>query len=202
MGKRSRLLFRVFLTLGVLACGPCPSGQAATLKGLRCEMPCKRGHRGEVCRAADPRPTQTVVMEGRPGQLYRVTLRFRGVVEQHSYAGGKQDRLWYVGGHSAQGSYNIYRLHISDPEQTYYLNAGRAGIRRTWAIDYTKTLRVRGGATVTLSGDAQDGALIVNRDESNHPIIIPGVPPAPELFDGQFIQMDVTSVTSVESANQ
>lgn len=195
MGKRSRLLFRVFLTLGVLACGPPQSGLAATLKGLRCEMPCKPGHRGDVCRAVDPRPTRAVVMEGRPGQLYEVTLRFRGVVEQHSYAGGDQAGFWYVGGHSAQSTYNIYRLHISDPEQTYYLNAGRAGIRRTWAIDYTKTLRVRSGAAVTLSADAQDAALIVNRDESNHPIVIPDVPPAPEAFDGQFIQIDVTSVS-------
>ncbi len=172
---------------------------AAGLNGLRCEMPCKPGYRGEVCGASNPRPSATGKMGGPAGQLYELTLRFRGEVEQHSYADGKQDGLWYVGGRSAQSTYNIYRLHISDPEQTYYLNAGRAGIRRTWAIDYRKTVPIRAGAAVTLSADAQDDRLIVNRDISGKPIVVPDVPPAPRAFDGQFIQVDVVSVTPGEA---
>lgn len=175
---------------------------AAGLNGLRCEMPCKPGYRGDACGAGNSRPSATGKMGGPAGQLYQLTLRFRGEVEQHSYADGKQDGLWYVGGRSAQSTYNIYRLHISDPEQTYYLNAGRAGIRRTWAIDYRKTIPIRAGAAVTLSADAQDDRLIENRDISGKPIVVPDVPPAPRAFDGQFIQIDVVSVTPGEAPGQ
>lgn len=168
---------------------------AVTLHGLRWEMPCGPGGRAAACNAADPRPTRSARLGGTPGRLYDVTLRFRGVVEQMAYRGGTQEELWYVGGSPANGSYNVYELRISRPEQVFYLNAGTSGVQRCFAIDYTRVVRVAGGATVTLTADAQDGRLIVNRDESGAPIVVPGIAPAPQPFDGQLIQADVLSVT-------
>lgn len=165
---------------------------AGTLHGLRWEMPCQV--KGATCNAAVPRPVKSTILGGDPNRTYQVTLRFRGVVEQQSYAGGQQDGLWYTGGRSADGNYNIYKLEITSPPQTYFLNAGRAGIRRCWLIDYTRTITVRGGATVILSADAQDGRLIGNVDDQGRPIVVPGVPPAPQPYNGQFIQMDVIEV--------
>jgi hypothetical protein len=40
-----------------------------------------------------------------------------------------------------------------------------------------------------------DGFQLANRDAAGNPIVIAGVPPAPTAFDGQFIQMEVLSVT-------
>ncbi len=168
---------------------------AGVLDGLRWEMPCAGG--GSTCSAKVQKPLETAILGGDPDQLYEVTLRFRGVVEYHTYTGGEKDGLWYIGGRSGQGSYNIYKLEISDPPQTYFLNADRAGIARCWAIDYTRKIRVRGGANVILSADAQDGALIGNHDDKGNPIIIPGINPAPNSYNGQFIQMDVLSVAPV-----
>ena len=172
------------------------SGQAkvvaGSLHGLRWEMPCK--NKGITCTAAIPRPVKTTYLGGDLNHTYSVTLRFRGVVEQQSYTGGKKDGLWYIGGRSNNSNYNIYKLEITDPPQTYYLNAGRVGIRRCWLIDYVKTIRIRGGAKIILSADAQDGVLIGNIDGQGKPIIVPGVPPAPLPYNGQFIQMNVLEV--------
>jgi hypothetical protein len=38
---------------------------------------------------------------------------------------------------------------------------------------------------------------IKNLDAQGTPAVVPGVPPAPAAFDGQFIQMDVVSVERV-----
>lgn len=167
---------------------------ATALQALRWEMPCKPHKGGDTCNAAVEKPTKSVTLAGTKGTTYDVTLHFRGEVEQNEYKGGSADGLWYTGGKSANTNYNIYKLEISDPPQAYYLNAGKAGIRHTWPLDYEKTLKIAGGATVTITGDAQDHALIVNQDDKKKPIVVADVPPAPEAFDGQFIQMDVTKV--------
>jgi len=172
---------------------------ASTLDQLRWEMPCKPGYNGNICSAVDQRPIKTATLGGQKDQLYEVKLRFRGVVEQNSYTDGVQEDYLYIGGRSNNRNYNIYKLHISEPEQTYFLNAGKAGIRHAWPIDYTKTIKVKGGATVTLSADAQDGALVINTDNSGNPIVVADVPPYPEAYNGQLIQMDVISVNPVSA---
>ena len=169
---------------------------AAALQGLRWEMPCKPGHQGPFCSAAVQKPVVTATLAGDPSRQYDVTLRFRGVVEWENYTGGTSEAPWYVGGRPNNGLYNIYQLGISAPAQVFYLNAPRDNdsLGRVWSIDYLKTIRVQGGATVTLAADAQDGNLVSNTDEKGQPLVIPEVPPAPAPFDGQFIQMDVVSV--------
>src|SRR5207247_402063 len=114
-------------------------------------------HNAGVCGATVGKPTKTATLAGDPATEYDVTLHFRGVVEQEAYAGGHADGLWYVGGHPDNGAFNIYELATSAPAQVFYLNAGEAGIAHVWPLDYHKTIRIQGGATVTLTADAQDG---------------------------------------------
>ena len=52
------------------------------------------------------------------------------------------------------------------------------------------------GATVTLLADVVDGHEIENVDPAGTPIIVPGVPPSPAAYNGQFIQMDVDAVSA------
>ncbi|MBI3200213.1 MAG: OmpA family protein [Myxococcales bacterium] len=173
---------------------------ATALDRLRWEMPCEPKEHKDTCSPADPNPRASFVLGGDPAVVYQLTLQFRGVVEQESYAGGQADDFWYTGGKPDNGSYNVYRVEISDPPQTYFINAGKAGIRRTFAIDYVRTVRAKGGAKLDLAADAQDGRLIANFDDKGVPIVVPEIPPAPKAFDGQFVQVDVVSVVAGESS--
>ena len=167
---------------------------AASLAGLRWELPCVAGHTGYSCAPQAPQIDDPVTLGGAQGVTYYVSLRFRGVVEQNSYSGGTQEDYWHIGGASSDGTYNIYSLTVSQPAQTFFLNAGTAGIQHCWPIDYVRTIEVEGYAEISLQADVQDYALIINQDESGDPIVIPDIPPYPDPFDGQFIQMDVVSV--------
>ena len=57
------------------------------------------------------------------------------------------------------------------------------------------------GAKLTLTADAGGDAIQTkNRDEDGDPIVVPGVPPEGEPFDGQFVQLDLVSVTERDIA--
>jgi len=208
--RRAQIAIAVVVVAGVVLavllgrchCDDDLADVAAALRGLRWEMPCKPGHAGTFCAAAVDKPVVTASLAGDPARQYDVTLRFRGVVEWESYAGGRAEGPWYIGGHPDNGAFNIYQLAISQPAQVFYLNAPGANdqLAPVRSIDYQKTIRVQGGATVTLSADAQDGSLVANTDDKGKPLVIPDVPPAPAPFDGQFIQMDVVSVAPAPAA--
>ena len=61
-------------------------------------------------------------------------------------------------------------------------------------MDYTATIEIEGGATLTLHGNGQNGRMITNFDK----LVVPDVPPAPKPFNGQFIQLNVTDVAEVK----
>ena len=84
---------------------------------------------------------------------------------------------------------------MSSPAQVYYVNMGVSNIYNTFAIDYMETVPIDGGATATLTGRAVNGAEIENKDVNGTPIVIPDIAPAPAAFNGQFVQMDVISVS-------
>ena len=124
-------------------------------------------------------------------------VRFRGVVETAEYRGGVDDAPFYIGGDHYGGAWNLYALDVSSPRQTYFLNAGPEGRYVCVAIDYVRTVEIDTGANLTLRADAIEGRQIVNVDAAGQPIVIEGVPPDPEPFDGQLIQMDVVSIRRV-----
>ena len=126
-----------------------------------------------------------------------MTLRVRGEVELNSYAGGANDDFWCVGGKPTDKKANVFELSVDNPAQTYFLNAGNVA-KRTHAIDYTKTVRLTGGANVTLTGDSQDSKLLSNHDMKGNPVLVPDLPPAPNPFDGQFVQIDVVGVAAAQ----
>lgn len=170
---------------------------AAALSGLRWSIPCSATLSALVCSCADPAPVSTV-LGGAAGASYDVTLRFRGVVEQKSYMGGQQDGgFWQVGGAPAGDTYNVYALNISSPSQTYYLNRGASSITRCWVLDYTQTVRVAAGASVSLTAEVRDGQQISNQDGAGTPLRVDGVSTTPDPYAGQFIQMDVVGITRV-----
>ncbi len=176
------------------AAGPVDANVAASLDGLRWELPCTQGTSDPTVCETLPLVSTSATMGGAPGALYDVTLRFRGVVEVSTYVGGSASGSWQIGGSPPAGStINVYGLDVSSPGQTYFVNQG-VSHRVVVAIDYTETVPIAAGATVTLHADSRDAYELRNVDASGQPIVVAGVPPAPGAFDGQFVQMDVVSV--------
>jgi gliding motility-associated-like protein len=169
------------------------NSQAASLNGLRWEIPSNGSAGPDSDIAADP-PTVTTTMGGSTGTTYSVTLRFRGVVELKNYSGGTTSGYFNAGGIPDGSPYNIYRLDVSNPANTYYLNAGSSGLLYCFGIDYQQVIPINGGATVQLTAFTLDGAQIRNKDQTGTPIVVPGISPAPAAYNGQFIQMDVVSI--------
>jgi hypothetical protein len=183
----------------------CDSGQcvdvAATLSGLRWELPCTAAH-GSVNCACPALDTKQTTLAGTAGKSYRVTLHFRGIVEEKTYTGATSGQatgssnasLFIAGGTPSGDTWNIYSLVVSSPAQTFYLNAGASGTDQTQLIDYRATVTMAAGALVTLSANSVESVETFNRDGSGTPVVVAGVPPAPLAYDGQFVQVDVEAV--------
>ena len=88
------------------------------------------------------------------------------------------------------GTYNIYQLTVSAPAQHFFFNRQDKVGHKIFTIDYTTTIEIEGGATLTLHGNGQNGKMITNFAK----LVVPEVAPAPQPYNGQFIQLDVTKV--------
>jgi Glycosyl hydrolase family 10 len=180
---------------------------AATLSGLRLEVPCKgpKFNEGELCHW-DPALLQTVdpqwkmkreivrTFGGTPGALYDVVLHIRGVVEPKNFTGGivKEQHL-QIGGTPVVDNYNLYNIKVSDPPATYTVNRHESKTDHfVFPIDYTITVPIRGAATVTVGAYDANDISIANYKA----LVVPGAPPAPDAFDGQFFQIDVVSAVA------
>jgi hypothetical protein len=202
-------LFAGIIALSIQGTWGCPASSCAAesekpgaaINGFRFEFPCKDpmpenpkegadGPSGLV--TGDPKTTDNFTVQktfgGEKGKRYQVTLRFRGVVEPMMYKGGKQvGDYFYIGGEKNNDTYNVYKISVSSPEAHYFLNRQDKVGHQIFTIDYTQTIEIDGGATVTFHGDGQNGRLITNFKK----LVVPGIAPAPEPFNGQFIQIDV-----------
>jgi EGF domain len=144
---------------------------------------------GSTCGADDVHVEQMMV--GEPGTVYVVTLRVRGVVELKSYDGGQPDGPWHPDGDPGDVDlWNEVTLSIAEsaavPGQTIRLNSGSSGATSLTLIDMTHDVLIETGAVVGLTFDVVDGLQINNGDD----LVVPGIPPAPDAFNGQFVQID------------
>src|SRR5438045_2917466 len=158
------------LCLPVLCCGAEPEKPGASINGFRFEFPCKDpmpenpkegadGPSGLV--TGDPQTTDNFTVKkefgGEKGRRYQVTLRFRGVVEPMMYKNGKQvGEYFYIGGEKNNATYNVYQITVSSPPSHYFLNRQDKVGHQIFTIDYTQTIEIDGGATVTFHADGQN----------------------------------------------
>ncbi len=158
---------------------------------LRAEMPCTGGEcaGGSTC-FTDNDIDESVVMNGDPGVTYGVLLAVRGVLEHQEYD-GQCDGQWCVGGNAPLNPWNEVTITISDPPAEYHPNNGAAGVFEVFAIDEERTVAITAGATITITIDGNGSCSIDN----SQAIVIPGVPPDPQPFDGQFLQLDLLDAT-------
>jgi len=178
-------------------------GIAAAFDGFRFECPCvDANHFGpdkpENCDnppAAD-RQTQTKKLAGDASVIYEVKLHVRGDAEPNTYVKGKLDpnKRFYVGGETSTPGYTAYMLTVADPQQVYFFNYNPSTSHIHFLLDYEVTIPMRGGTTLTFEVNGgksvPDGHGVSNRDK----LVVPGIPPAPDPFNGQLVQFDVVSV--------
>jgi hypothetical protein len=206
-----KIIKQTFFLGTIVAATSLLSGKAkdagTSLNGYRFEFPCKgtmpeNPKKGAGCQSAlvkgDPFKTdnfkKVINFGGDTGKTYKATLRFRGVVEPMMYKNGKMDGdYFYIGGEPNNGTYNIYKIDIASPKSHYFLNRQDKVGHRIFTIDYTKTIEVKGGSSITLSGNGQNGKLISNFAQH----VVPEIAPAPKPYHGQFIQIDVIKVSAV-----
>jgi hypothetical protein len=50
------------------------------------------------------------------------------------------------------------------------------------------------GAVITITANSVEGVETSNQGLDGGPVYVPGVPPYPEPYNGQFVQVDVVSV--------
>lgn len=145
-----------------------------------------------------------IVFGGDSSKTYDVTLRFRGIVEWTAYSGGVQSGHFVTGGAPDSGTLSLnlvrnrYSLEVSNPSQVYWLNAYTSGSSvGVFVIDYTVTIPIKGGATLTLKARAMDNASYDNSLNLTVPVG-GGDPPivVSQPFPGQFIQVNVVSVVA------
>lgn len=142
---------------------------------------------------------QEAPMIGEPGTLYVVTLRVRGVVERKTYEGGEPDGLWHPNGEPGDVDlWNEATLTISETAaaaaQVIRLNSGSSGDSTLVVVDMTHDVVIEAGAVVGLTLDSIDGGQIRNHDN----LVVDDIPPAPDAFDGQFLQIDVLAISALE----
>lgn len=174
----------------------------AELDGVRWNFPSAdkleaKLRKGAVCKSAlvkgDPKTTDnfsfTKKFGGEKGKRYKVTLRFRGVVEPMMYKDGKKEgEYFYIGGKPDNSKYNVYKLEISSPKSHYFLNSQKRVGHKIFTVDYTTTIEIDGGATLTISGNGQNGLMIANFSK----LMVKGIDTKP--YNGQYMQVNVVKV--------
>jgi hypothetical protein len=176
---------------------------ASDFDKFRFECPCiDANHFGmdkiDNCNYAPDVDRQTHVkkLAGDPNVVYDVKLHVRGNTEPNTYVNGKLDpnMRFYVGGKTIAPGYAAYMLTVADPQQVYFFNYNPTTSHIHFLIDYEVTIPMRGGTTLTFEVDGgdsvPDGHGLSNRDQ----FVVPGIPPAPDPFNGQLVQFDVVSV--------
>lgn len=159
----------------------------ATLSGqLRLECPPSSAHSTD---ALNDTGSTSVTVNGFTDRLYQLDLRVRGLCVLMNYTGGSQLGYVYLGGTYNHETSDPWWIEISDPPQTVRLNA-TAGIPfNRIALDYLLSVTAKGGATITLHYDTQDGDI----SPYVSPIYVPGVAPYPDEFDGHFMELTLVN---------
>lgn len=180
---------------------PPASGILAQLQSLVWNMACSPHPLDPYACPCTAPADQVATMAGDSGELYDVTLLFRGVVELETYVGGTI--IAGTSNHMTSGGapfappdgHNVYSLIVSNPSATYYLN-GPTTVGGVFAIRYTATIQIAGGAIVTLRATTGGDATETANPTSVVAPLVTGDPAyaVTQPFDGQFMQMDAISI--------
>jgi hypothetical protein len=218
---------------GFLFLAPCNGGASS---GYDCA--------NSGCQGGTVTKMSTFQIGGTPGTVYNMTFHVRGVVEGYRYSGGTRDSgttlqmqttagndLFHRGGMQqatgASGSdYNTMQLDVtpavSGESNRYFFNSipvppsDASASHLTFIIDFTKTIKITGGGTLTFASFDSNCRLVMNCETSSTnmcmrhwsvPSVSSTMPAPPATFMqpysngsgqwGQWMHIDVTDVVPV-----
>jgi hypothetical protein len=178
--------------------GAAATGGTAAGQFLLASLPCASAAGPSTCTVTQNQ-SATLTVDGPKGAVYDLALHVRGVVETKAYPGGCQlgprtspPDPWVAGGLPGSDTRNMFRLSISSPAQTYYLN-GPSKTAGTIQIDLQRTVHADAGATVTLDAISVKGTELANMGAGGQPVVVTGTT-VPQPYNGQFVQVDIDSL--------
>lgn len=161
-----------------------------TLPVLRVDVPCGAGTDDGQCEATNA--SEEVMLEGEPGQRFRVTLWIRGVVEEKPYSCARRDGNWCTKGDGQDGdNRSDTELAIGKPPLAVRLNHGQGDA--CVLVDMQHDVVIESGALVSLQIDPRDD----EQRPNDAAIVVPGLDPAPAAFNGQFLQVEAIAFVPI-----
>ena len=137
---------------------------------------------------------------GKPGTVYDVKLRIRGIFEPTTIKNGETalpaHPYYQVGGVIGARDWSAWHIEVSEPKQTYWLNHYQKVSHTIYNEDFEATIPVAGGASVVVRVVDGNDRQIDNSepDRTDRQQIIKGVVDKP--LAGQMLRIDVLSVTA------
>ncbi len=134
---------------------------------------------------------------GKPGTVYDVTLRIRGIFEPTTITGGATpdpaQPYFKAGGTVSTGDWSQWGIEVSQPKQIYWLNHYPSVGHIIYKEDFEATIAVAAGATVVIRvADGNDRQIDNGKIAPDRQQIIPGVVDRP--LAGQMLRIDVVGV--------
>ena len=134
---------------------------------------------------------------GEAGTVYDVTLRIRGIFEPTTILGGdtpdREHPYFKVGGAVSTPDWSQWRIEISEPKQTYWLNHYPSVGHRIYKEDFEATMAVAAGATVVVRvNDGNDRQIDNGKTGQDRQQMFDGV--TDHALPGQMLRLDVVHI--------
>jgi hypothetical protein len=140
---------------------------------------------------------QSFTIGSKGGAVFEVRLRIRGIFEPTTITGGDTpdpDHPYLkVGGTVSTPDWSQWRIEVSEPKQTYWLNHYPSVGHRIYKEDFEATIAVAAGSTVVIRvTDGNDREIDNGKIGPDRQQVIPGVVDDP--LPGQMLRLDVVQV--------
>jgi hypothetical protein len=140
---------------------------------------------------------QSFTIGGKAGTVYDVSLRIRGIFEPTTITGGDapdpEHPYFKVGGTVSTPDWSQWRIEVSEPKQTYWLNHYPSVGHKIYKEDFEATIAVAAGSTVVIRvTDGNDRQIDNGKIAPDRQQIIAGVIDNP--LPGQMLRLDIVHV--------
>ncbi len=140
---------------------------------------------------------QSFTIGGKSGTVYDVTLRIRGIFEPITITGGDmpdpEHPYLKVGGTVSTPDWSQWRIEVSEPKQTYWLNHYPSVGHKIYKEDFEATIPVAAGSTVVIRvTDGNDRQIDNGKIAPDRQQLIAGVADNP--LPGQMLRLDIVQV--------
>jgi len=145
----------------------------------------------------DQRHERSFKFGGEPGNIYDVTLRVRGIFEPTTIVGGvtpdPAHPYFKVGGVVGTPDWSQWKIDVSSPKQTYWLNHYPSVAHKIYKEEFEATIPVATDALIVIQvTDGNDREIDNGEKAEDRQQMFDGVTDRP--LSGQMLRLDVVSV--------